>query len=79
MSPTEVQKAFLERTPVLGKGDRGYIVNLTGDGRPVFATNTDTGGIGRCLNFQDISPITAASVDRSAPPAGDTHSQSAES
>ena len=58
MKPTEVSTAFKTQSPVLGKGQRGYVVNLTADGRPVFANTLDTDGVGRCLNFQDIALVS---------------------
>lgn len=73
MSPSQVDSAFKAKWPVLGKGQHGYIVNLTGDGRPVFATTLDTNGIGRCLNFQDVSPINPEpEADQPAPSTLDT-------
>lgn len=63
MIPEEVDNAISTKTPVIAKGVRGYIVNTTWDGRPVFATTLDTDGIGRCLNFQDVQFDLTCRVD----------------
>jgi len=78
MTPEEVYQAWLNGTRVVAKIRNyrrepvvvdccwGYIVNLTADGRPVFASSLRTRGIGLVMNFSEVAIAPAHDFEYAA-------------